>query len=107
MIIQINYTENITAINYAGAINIKLFLKISKNKLIECVYNPLLREGIENLHELVGEIEIEHDRNRLRRLRMVSQAFPAGLIELASNFNEDISVDTNVDNNIINECGVW
>ena len=53
--------------------------------MIECVYNPLFREGIENLHELVGEIEIEHDRNRLRRLRMVLQAFPAGLIELASN----------------------
>ena len=56
------YRGDTTAINYAGAINIKLFLKISKNKLIECIYNPLLAEGIENLHELIGEIEIEHDR---------------------------------------------
>ena len=52
------YRGDITAINYAGAINIKLFLKISKNKLIECIYNPLLVEGKENLHELIGEIEI-------------------------------------------------
>ena len=101
------YRGDRTAINYAGAINIKLYLKISKNKLIECIYNPLLAEGIESLHELIGEIEIEHDRNRLRRLRMVSQAFPTGLIELASNFNENNNVDTNADNEIINECGTW
>ena len=77
------YSGDMIAINYAGSLNIKLFLKLSNNKLIECVYSPLLREGVETLHELVGEVEIEHDRNRLRRLRMVSQAFPFGLVELA------------------------
>ena len=101
------YRGDIVAINYAGAINIKIHLKMSNNKLIECIYNPLLRDGIENLHELIGEIEIEHDRNRLRRLRMVLQAFPAGLIELASNFNEYINEDSNADRYIINERGLW
>ena len=42
---------------------------------------PLLREGIERLHEMVGEEEIEHDKNRLRRLKVVIQAFPAELTE--------------------------
>ena len=101
------YREDITAINYVGSIDIKLFLKTSNNKLIECVYRPLLGEGVETLHELVGEVEIEHDRNRLRRLRMVAQAFPAGLVELASTFNEDNNVDINAGYNIMGENGNW
>ena len=101
------YTGDMTAINYVGSINIKLFLKMSNNKLIECVYRPLLAEGVETLHELVGEVEIEHDRNRLRRLRMVLQAFPAGLVELASTFNEDNNVDTDVRYSIMGENQNW
>ena len=101
------YINDMTAINYAGSINIKLFLKMSNNKLIECVYRPLLEEGVETLHELVGEAEIEHDRNRLRRLRMVLQAFPAGLVELATNFNEDNNENTNVRYNIMGENRIW
>ena len=98
---------DVTAINYAGSINIKIFLKISNNMLIECVYRPLLREGIETLHELLGEIEIEHDRNRLRRMRMVAHAFPAGLIELASSFNEDNNVEMNAGLCLMGENKNW
>ena len=101
------YNGDRNAINYVGSINIKLFLKMSNNKLIECVYRPLLAEGVETLHELVGEVEIEHDRNRLRRLRMVLQAFPAGLVELASTFNEDNNVDTDVRYSIMGENQNW
>ena len=101
------YSGDITAINYVGSINIKLFLKMSNNKLIECVYGPLLRDGVETLHELVGEAEIEHDRNRLRRLRMVIQAFPAGLVQLASTFNDDNNVDTNARYDIMGEKQNW
>ena len=89
------FRGDVTAINYAGCIDIKLFLKLSNKKLIECIYGPLLREGIETLHELVGEMEIEHDRNNLRRMRMVAQAFPNGLIELAASFNEYNNVQVN------------
>ena len=101
------YSGDMAAVNYAGSIDIKLFLKISNNKLIECVYRPLLREGVETLHELVGELEIEHDRNRLRRLRMVLQAFPAGLVELASTFNEDNNMGTGAEHNIMGENQNW
>ena len=97
------YSGDITAIAYAGSMNIKLFLKMSNNKLIECLYKPLLREGVETLHELVGEMEIEHDRNRLRRMRMVSQAFPTVLIQLASTFDEDNNEDINAGYNIMGE----
>ena len=101
------YRGDPTAVNYAGSINIKLFLKISNNKLIECVYGPLLREGVETLHELVGEVEIEHDRNRLRRLRMVLKAFPVGLVELASTYNEDNNADINAGYIIMGENKNW
>ena len=80
---------------------------MSNNKLIECVYGPLLREGVETLHELVGEAEIEHDRNRLRRLRMVLKAFPVGLVELASNFNVDNNADINAGYIIMGELKNW
>ena len=49
-----NYTGDIIAIKYAGTINIGTFPETSNNKLIECIYKPLLREGVESLHELVG-----------------------------------------------------
>jgi hypothetical protein len=98
---------DVTAINYAGSINIKIFLKISNNMLIECVYRPLLRDGIETLHELIGEIEIEHDRNRLRRMKMVAHSFPAGLIELASSFNEDNNVEMNAGFCLMGENKNW
>jgi hypothetical protein len=101
------YRGDMTAINYVGSMNITLFLKMTNNKLTECVYRPLLREGIETLHELVGEREIEHNRNRLRRLGMVSQAFPAGLVELATNFNEDNNADINVGYTMMGEKGDW
>ena len=101
------YRDDTTAIDYVGAININLLLKLSNNKLTECIYKPLLREGVESLQELVGEIEIEHDRNRLRRLRMVVQAFPAGLVELASSFNEDSNVGTSTGYKIIDESQNW
>ena len=38
---------------------------------------------------------------------MVLQAFPAGLIELASNFNDDNNTDTNVGYNITGENNNW
>ena len=102
-----SYRGDVTAINYAGSIDIKLFLKTSNNKLIECVYRPLLREGVETLHELVGEVEIEQDRNRLRRLRLVLQAFPVGLVELASTFNEDNNGATDAGYTIMGENKNW
>jgi hypothetical protein len=84
-----DYLGDKLAISYAGSININTYLKVSKNILVECIYRPLLREGVESLHELMGEGEIEGERNRGRRIKMVIQAFPVGLRELASSFNED------------------
>ena len=50
---------------------------------------PLQREGVDTLQELVGEEEIEQDRKRLKRKRMM------GLLELASSYNEDANIDMN------------
>ena len=64
-------------------------MRNTNNRLIERVYRPLLREGVETLHELVGEEEIEHDRNIIKRIGLVSHAFSEEFIGLASNFNKD------------------
>ena len=101
------YKGDTMALRYAGLIDIKSFLKTSNNKLIECVYRPLIGEGVETLHELVGEEEIEQDRNKIRRLRMVLQAFPVGLIELASAFNVDGSAVTQSSNIVMGINKNW
>ena len=50
--------------------------------------------------------EIELDRNRLKRIRMVIQAFPVGLLELESLLSEDEG-NNNYTNNIMGEGGRW
>ena len=71
------------------------------------VYRPLLREGVKTLHELAGEEEIEHDRNRLKRLRMVIKAFHPGKAELATTLNEDLNVKINLSCNEMGKNGNW
>ena len=71
------------------------------------MYGPLLRDGIETLHELIEEMEIEQNRNKLRRMRMVAQAFPAGLIELASSCNEYNNAQVHSIYNIMGENNNW
>ena len=68
---------------------------MKNNKLIECMNRPLLGEGVDTLHKLVLEEEIEYGSNRLKRLRMVIKAFPAGIVESASAFNEDTHTEAN------------
>jgi hypothetical protein len=101
------YLVDKLAISYAGSINVNTYLKVSKNILIECVYGPLLREGVDTLHELMGEGEIEGERNRGRRIKMVTQAFPVGLRELASSFNEDEDAGMTGEKYILGEGGRW
>ena len=100
------YIEDLLAINYAGSINITTYLKISNNKLIECVYRPLLEEGVETLHELIGDGEIEQDGNWMRRIRMVINTIPL-LLELASSFEEETTVEMGEVSNVLDDNGKW
>ena len=101
------YLVDKLAISYAGSINVNTYLKVSKNILVECIYRPLLREGVESLHELMGEGETEGERNRGLRIKMVIQAFPVGLRELASSFNEDEDAGMTGEKYILGEGGRW
>ena len=64
-------------------------------KLIQCIFAPLPNEGIEKLHELGNEEEVERNRNHLKRIRMVVANLPVGLIEYAASYNKYINDDTN------------
>ena len=55
----------------------------------------------------MGEGEIEGNRKRGRRIKMVMQASPAGLHELALSFNEDEDVGVTGENNVLAEKGGW
>ena len=76
-------------------------------KLIQCVFTPQRNEWIEKLHELVNEEEVERDRNRLKRIRMVVINLPAGLIEYAASYNENVNDDTNDLSHLILSNGGW
>ena len=77
------------------------------NKLMECVYRPLLREGVDMLHELIEEEESERDRNRLKRIRMVILAFPEGLLQLESSYYRVALMNMRDVNYIISESWNW
>ena len=39
------------------------------------------------MHELISKVEVESDRNHVKRIRMVIVNLPFGLIEFAASFN--------------------
>ena len=57
--------------NFIAATKINTYLLRQNKKLIHCIFIPLRNEGIEFLHEICQEEEIERDRTKLKRIRMV------------------------------------
>ena len=76
-------------------------------KSIQCVFAPLRNGGIEKLHEVVNEEEVERNQNCLKSIRMVVVNLPVGLIEYAASSNEDINNDTNDISHFLFSDGSW
>ena len=104
---QEKYLSDRLAINFISSMDIRSYLQINGQKLIQCVFTPLKNEGIEKLHELVSEEEVERDRNRLKRIRMVVVNLPVGLIEFAASYNEDKNDDINELSHLLLNDGRW
>ena len=62
-----------------------------KKIMINCMFTPLRRNGVEKLFELCTESEIEQDMNTIIRIGNVITAFPAEMIEIAGSYDEDNS----------------
>ena len=54
-----------------SSIDIRSYLHMDGQKLIQSVFTLLRNEGIEKLHELVNEEKVERDSNLVKRIRMV------------------------------------
>ena len=88
------YTGDINAVNYISSTKIDSFLLRENKKLVHCVYIPLRNEGVELLHELCCEEEIERERARLKRIRMVIVNFPSEMMEIAASYDENVNKDS-------------
>ena len=65
------YSGDIRAVNFIASTKVDTFLLRENKKLVHCVYIPLRNEGVEMLHELCCEEEVENERARRKRIRMV------------------------------------
>jgi hypothetical protein len=90
--IEIAETSTI-AINTVGSIYIPDYLKRKQKLLANCVFNKFKGEGIESLKDLMLELEVTRDRNRLNLLKFIESNFEQNLIELAKNFNDDFNTE--------------
>ena len=75
---------------------INLFLAVLYFMFVKTMNNfcSTKNEGIEKLHEIISEEEVESDRNRLKRIWMVIVNLPVGLIKFPFSYNEDVNGDT-------------
>ena len=101
------YVNNIIATNLIASINIRTYLLRQNKKLVQCLYTPLRNDGIEKLHELCTEEEIERERERLKRIRMVTVNFPVELIEIAGAYDENVNRDSLGLTHILMKDGSW
>ena len=88
------HSGNIIVTNLIASTDIKSYLLRENKRLAHCVYNPLRNEGIEWLHELCTEKEIERDREKVKRIKMVIANFPAQMIEIAAAYDPDVNNDS-------------
>jgi zinc-binding in reverse transcriptase len=91
----------------SASTNIRTYLLRQNKKLVQCLYTPLRNEGIEKLHELCTEEEIERDRERLKRIRMVTVNFPVEMIEIAGTYDENVNRDSMGLSHILMRNGNW
>jgi hypothetical protein len=68
--IKIAETSTI-AINTVGSIYIPDYLKRKQFFLANCVFNKFKGEGIESLKDLMLELEVTRNRNRLNLLKFI------------------------------------
>jgi hypothetical protein len=89
------YKREAHSVNFMASTKINTFLLRENKKLVHCIYIPLRNEGIKLMHEICQEEEVERDRAKLKRIRMVMVNIPSDMIEMAANYNENINDDSN------------
>ncbi len=89
-------------VNEVSSINLNDYLK-RNNKLFHlCILKSMKDTGIESLGELVREYETELDENTCKKMKIITNAFPNNLLEIAAKNDEDTKYDEHLINLNIN-----
>jgi exonuclease III len=78
-------------INMMGSIDIATYLGRKKELLAKCWYNQIKEEGIDALGDLLQEIELTNDNNKITKLKRIENTFPKEIVEAANNFASEIN----------------
>jgi hypothetical protein len=101
------YTGDLNAVNFIAATKINTYLLRENRKLVHCIYIPLRNDGVEFLHEICHEEEVERDRTKLKRIRMVIVNIQSEMVEIAATYNENENNDSMGLRYILTKGGKW
>jgi hypothetical protein len=95
------------AINQIASTNVESYLKRKNRVFLSCIVKPFLRDGLENYLDYVMEAETEQDKNRLKRLESIINAFPKYFSNAANSFNENVNVHMSNLTHFVKEDSSW
>ena len=87
--------------------DISAYLLRGGKKMINCMFTPLKRGGINKLYELCLEAELEQDTNQMVRIGNVIANFPESMIEVAGCYDKNSNDEGIGVNHTLIEWGEW
>jgi hypothetical protein len=84
--------ESRIAITQISMTKVETYLTRKGRVFLKCIFNQLKKEGLTNYIDLVVEAETERNRNRLKRLESIINAFPTYFRNSANSFDENINI---------------
>jgi hypothetical protein len=87
------YETDKNLIDEVSSINLETYLGRKKKVFLMCIVKQLVNNDISTLGELILSNEHVKDKNLLKTIKMILQAIPKSLINIATCFNEEINSD--------------
>ena len=75
--------------------------------MLNCMFIPLRREGIDTLNELCTLAEVELESGQIIRIGNVLATFPSEMLEVVAAFDENIHDDTECLTHVFNGHDQW
>ena len=95
------------AVGFISSTNISTYLNRKNKKMLNCMFRPLKREGIETLSELCTQAEIEQDNRQVIRIGNILATFPVEMLEVVAAYNENTHDDSENLSHICMGIGIW
>ena len=81
-------------IDEVSSINLKSYLSRKNKMFMLCILKKLNNAGITTLAELIQAEEHTKDKNVIKAIKLILSTIPKKLIDIASNYNENINDDS-------------